>query len=236
MASAQLIRGLDNHLFFSNRILIPMLFQSVYGNCVLNQDELYCLQVLKNLIEIQFSDNQASNTNSQLFFNSNTSQQSANDFYSNNIDLRKLIRKTSCSFNILFRYYTSFAFSTQLFLHTSLHEPITNLLNDEWYLDIDPDKALGRFSHEEIVNRFGQPNTKEYKLKTLKYRERIVNQLYSATVLFIESISANLFCFPQSLAWLVNQMYRTVTRSMNARNQTNQQDVKYLWLACLSLI
>lgn len=225
-AAAQLISGVDNQLYFSNQILIPILFQSVYGNCVLTDDETYCLQVLKNLIEIQFSS--GSNTSTQsagVFFNAHSATAQPSDFYSNNIDFRRLIRKHSCSFNVLFRFYTSFAFSTQLFLHTSLHEPITHILSDEWYLDIDPDKALGRFSQEEILSRFGQPNSKEYKLKTMKYREKIVNQLYSITCLFIESISSNIYCFPQSLTWLVNQLYRTVTRNFNSRNQNSQQDL-----------
>ena len=38
-------------------------------------------------------------------------------------------------------------------VHTSLHEPITQILGDEWYLDVDPDKALGRFTQEEIINQ-----------------------------------------------------------------------------------
>ena len=152
MAAPQLISGVDNQLYFSNQIIIPLIFQSIFGNCVLNQDEVYCLQVLKNLIELQFSSAHAIPSNPDVLFNNTNSNQS-NDFYSNNIDLRRLIRKQSCSFNILFRFYTSFAFSTQLFLHTSLHEPITQVLNDEWFLDIDPDKALGRFSQEEIINQ-----------------------------------------------------------------------------------
>jgi len=131
MAAAQLVSGIENQTFFSNQILIPIVFQSVYGNCVLNEDEIMCLQLLKNLIEMQFS--------------------SINEL--TNIDLRRLIRKPSCSFNILFRFYTSFAFSNQLFLYTSLHEPITQVLTDEWYLDVDPEKALGRFSNEELISR-----------------------------------------------------------------------------------
>ena len=74
---------------------------------------------------------------------------------------------------------------------------------------------------------FGQPNSKEYKLKTQKYREKIVNQLYTMTCAFIESISANLFCFPPSLKWLVNHLYHTVTRNYNSRNQNSQQDVSF---------
>ena len=149
MASPQLISGVDNQTFFSNQQLLPIVFQSIYGNCILYQDEKYCLQLLKYLIEMQFSSGSAS---SLINFNEASSNVGSNEFYTN-IDLRKLIRKQSCSFNIIFSFYTSFVFSAQLFLHTSLHEPITQILGDEWYLDVDPDKALGRFTQEEIINQ-----------------------------------------------------------------------------------
>ena len=59
-------------------------------------------------------------------------------FTDQNVDLRRLIRKQSCSFNIVFKYYTEFVFSTRLFLTAALHEPILQLLmQDEWYYDID---------------------------------------------------------------------------------------------------
>ena len=70
--------------------------------------------------------------------------------------------------------------------------------------------------------RFGQPNSKEFKANTLKYRAKIVGQLYETTMSFIESINANLFCFPSSLSWLVSQLYQIV--SANAGGQ-QQQDV-----------
>lgn len=184
----------------TNQQIIPILFQSLYGNCVLVQDELFCLQLLKTLIELQFT--QRSSATLKL-----------NDLFTNNIDLRKLIRKKTCSFNQLFKLYTSFAHSTQLFLSTALREPITQILTDEWYLDIDADKALGRFGHDELVAHFGQKDSKEYKLKTLKYREKIVNQLHQIACTFIESISSNLYCFPASLAWLCNQLYFHVSRT-----------------------
>lgn len=184
----------------TNQQIIPIIFQCLYGNCILVQDELYCLQLLKHLIEQQFTQKPQ-----------NTSK--LNDLFTNNIDLRKLIRKKSCSFNQIFKLYTSFSYSTQLYLTTILREPITQLLSDEWYLDIDSDKALGRFTQEELLQRFGTSNSKEYKLKTQKYREKIVQQLHSITCSFIDSISSNLYCFPASLAWLVNQLYYHVSKT-----------------------
>lgn len=108
--------------------LIPIIFSSLYANGLLVNDEMLVLQLLKQLIEIQFSDS---------------------------VDLRRLIRKSSCSFNIVFKHYTEFVFSTRLFLTAALHEPILQLLmQDESYLDIDPTKAFERLSPEERYERY----------------------------------------------------------------------------------
>ncbi len=197
--SIQLLSGVDNQ-YFSAQQLIPIYFQSLYGNCVLKQDEFLCLHLLKNLMQLQFGGQQNETT-----------------------DLRRLIRKQSCSFNILFKSYTTFAYSAQLFLTAALYEPIIQVITDEWFLDIDSEKALARFNTEEIINRFGHPSSKEYKAKTQKYREKIVNQLYNATMSFIENINANLFCFPSSLSWLVSQLYQIVSKLTN--KTTNQNEV-----------
>lgn len=123
---------------FTASHLVAIVFQSLYGNCVLVQDEFYCLQLLNNLIELQFNPEPV-DTNNQP----STAP----------IDLRRLIRKQSCSFNVLFKLYTSFSHSMQLFLTAALYDPITQILTDEWFLDIDPDKALARFTPEEITNK-----------------------------------------------------------------------------------
>lgn len=137
-----------------NQQLIPILFQSLYGNCVLVQDEYYCLQLLNHLIEIQFSQSGTADGSSSSSSSSSTNNLiSLLDTANANVDLRRLIRKQSCSFNILFKLYTSFSHSAQLFLTAALYEPITQILTDEWFLDVDPDKALARFSTEEIVNK-----------------------------------------------------------------------------------
>ncbi|RNA10285.1 GTPase-activating and VPS9 domain-containing 1-like isoform X1 [Brachionus plicatilis] len=187
--SVEFIRGIDNQIF-SSQNLIQIVFQSLYGNCVLVQDESLCLQLLKNLLKNQFCAEEAQN-----------------------VDLRKLIRKQSCSFNILFKTYTSFSHSAQLFLITALHEPINQILTDEWFLDIDPDKAMARFSAEERINKFGHPSTKEYKIKTQKYREKIVNLLYNTSMSFIDSISSSLYAFPPSMTWLVNQFFTLIGKT-----------------------
>jgi hypothetical protein len=109
------------------KTLISIIFNTLYSNCLLQCDELLIIRLLKHLIDIQFDLN---------------------------IDLRRLIRKSNCSFNIVFKYYTEFVFSTRLFLTAALNEPILHILmQDEWFYDIDPEKALVRFSSEERLKR-----------------------------------------------------------------------------------
>jgi hypothetical protein len=134
----QLLPGVDNQ-HFSTQKLIKIVFHSLYGNCILMQDEYFCLQLMKHLMEMQFSGAGGSPSSSEQ-------QPDVND-------LRRLIRRPSCSFNILFKLYMTFSHSSQLFLTAALYEPISKMLNDEWYLDIDPDKALARFSNDDIMKK-----------------------------------------------------------------------------------
>ena len=152
-STSQLIAGVDNQ-FFTPQQLIPIVFRSLYGNVILKRDELICMDLLKYLLEMQFgggSGEQVIKTSQSspnlIDFNSLTSSNN------NSIDLRRLIQKQSCSFNILFKLFTSFSYSAQLFLTAALYEPITQILTGEWFLDTDPDKALARFTIEEINNR-----------------------------------------------------------------------------------
>lgn len=99
---------------FSCAHLISIVFQSLYGNCVLVQDEFFCLQLLNSLIEMQFSTEPVADAATS------PSQSSSSTTAANSLDLRRLIRKQSCSFNVLFKLYTSFSHSTQLFLTAAL--------------------------------------------------------------------------------------------------------------------
>lgn len=92
-----------------------------------------------------------------------------------------------------------------------------------------------------ICIRFGHPSSREYKLKTQKYREKIVNSLHTIAMSFVDSINANLFCFPSSLVWLVNQLYHIVSRSSggggggggSSWRANAQHDVRSDWLSFL---
>ena len=71
------------------------------------------------------------------------------------------------------------------------------LMEDEWFYDIDPERALYRFPPQERIKRFGQPGTNEYEQKTKEYREQTVGKLSALAERFIRSIKNNMHCFPQ---------------------------------------
>ena len=43
-------------------------------------------------------------------------------------------------------------------------------MEDEWFFDIDPDKARERFPPAEKLRRFGEPGSAEHKEKVIQYR------------------------------------------------------------------
>jgi len=61
-------------------------------------------------------------------------------------------------------------------------------MEDEWFYDIDPERALHRFPPSERQRRFGTTGTKDYDAATRQYREQITNKLQSLVELFITSL------------------------------------------------
>lgn len=160
--------------------VVKTLMQSVYGNCVLQEDEVSMLHVLKSLLDLQLAPSD---------------------------DPRRLLRRGSCAFSIAFKQLFDIVFSAKLFLTAALHDPVMRLLmEDEWFYDIDPGKALVRFPPAERQKRFGEPGTDQYKEKLAEYRTTIVNKLVLMAGRFITSIKNNMHCFPQSLGWIVAQV------------------------------
>ena len=168
------------NLGINNASVVKTLIHSIYGNCVLSEDETMMLQMLKCLMELQLAtcDNP-----------------------------RLMLRRGSCAFSIAFKQLYDISFSAKLFLTAALHDPVMRLLmEDEWFYDIDPGKALVRFPPLERQRRFGEPGTDQYKEKLAKYRITIVDKLVTMASRFTSSIKNNMHCFPSSLAWLVSQV------------------------------
>ncbi len=166
-----------------------ILISGLYGNVIMPEDELFVLQVLKHLIEMEVAVHE---------------------------NPRWLLRKGSCAFSVIFKLLTEGLFSAKLFLTAALHKPVMQLvMEDEWFYDIDPDRALYRFPPAERLKRFSQPGSDEYLNRTKHYRDLTTNKLVALTQHFISGIQNNLYCFPQGLAWIVSFLYNSVTKTEN---------------------
>lgn len=164
-----------------------VVMSGLYGNVVLPEDELYVMQVLKQLIDVQVSQSP---------------------------DPRRLLRKGSCAFSTVFKLLNEGHFSSRLFLTAALHKPVMQLLiEDEWFYDIDPERALFRFPPHERLRRFGQPGTGDHEQKILRYRDLTTDKLVALVSLFVASLQANMYCFPPSLAWIISQLYHTLVKA-----------------------
>lgn len=160
--------------------MISLTVTSIFGNCIFPQDEQAVLCLLKTLLVCQVAGCE---------------------------NPRRLIRRQNSSFSLVYKHLSETLFSARLFLTAALYEPIMRLLmEDEWFFDIDPDKALVRFPPGEKLRRFGEPGTEEHIQKQAQYRTFIVDKLVMLANRFINSIKSNMHCFPVSLGWLVSQV------------------------------
>ncbi|KAH9500788.1 GTPase-activating protein and VPS9 domain-containing protein 1 [Bulinus truncatus] len=183
--------------------MISLMVSSIYGNCIFQEDEHAVLQLLKALL-----DNQIANSDNP----------------------RRLMRRQNTPFSLIYKYLTENLFSARLFLTAALYDPIMKLLmEDEWFFDIDPDKAFVRFPPAEKLKRFGEAGTAENAQKQAQYRSYIVDKLVFLSLRFINFIKASIHCFPPSLGWLVSQVYRILTE----RGQVSMQEVR---ASCADLV
>ncbi|CAF1300551.1 unnamed protein product [Rotaria sp. Silwood1] len=167
--------------------IIPILMSALYNQCLYYDDELFTLELLRSLIDIQLK---------------------------NESNPRIILQRSSCSFKIVFDAFLTASQSCKLFLTAALHEPIMQLLiDDECFYDINPDISLNRLSKQERHKTFGTPNTRDYLDKIQKYRNVILTKLYTFTYTFIESLRNALEFFPTSLSFLMSQMFIILSQS-----------------------
>ncbi|XP_044295787.1 GTPase-activating protein and VPS9 domain-containing protein 1 isoform X9 [Varanus komodoensis] len=165
--------------------IIHMVFTSIYGNCIMPEDESYLLQVLRYLIEFELKESD---------------------------NPRRLLRRGTCAFSILFKLFSEGLFSAKLFLTATLHEPIMQLLvEDEDHLETDPSKLIDRFSPTQQEKLFGEKGTEKFKQKVQEMVESNEAKLVALVNKFISYLKQNTYCFPHSLRWIVSQMYKTLS-------------------------
>ncbi|XP_049886580.1 GTPase-activating protein and VPS9 domain-containing protein 1 [Pectinophora gossypiella] len=139
-------------------------------------------------------------------------------------DPRKLFRTGRCALASLYAVFRDGHTPARQFLVAALQGPVMAVLHeDEFFLDIDPDKAMERFSPQDRLKKFGQANSAEYNAKVARYRKWIVQSLYNLTSKFIASLREHWPNFPATIAWIVQQMVhllkqhsRTTDRDLHA--------------------
>ncbi|KAH0615486.1 hypothetical protein JD844_004790, partial [Phrynosoma platyrhinos] len=165
--------------------VIHTVFTSIYGNCIMPEDESYLLQVLRYLIEFELKESD---------------------------NPRRLLRRGTCAFSILFKLFSEGLFSAKLFLTATLHEPIMQLLvEDEDHLETDPNKLIDRFSPSQQEKLFGEKGTEKFRQKVQEMVESNEAKLVALVNKFIGYLKQNTYCFPHSLRWIVSQMYKTLS-------------------------
>ncbi|XP_011690803.1 PREDICTED: GTPase-activating protein and VPS9 domain-containing protein 1 isoform X2 [Wasmannia auropunctata] len=187
----------------SMQTIVQCLAAGLYGSCILPEDKSLVLQLLRHLMLLQIipSDNP-----------------------------RRLLRHGTCAFSRFYSIFHESLFSAKLFLTAALHNPIVQLLmEDEMFLDIDPDKAPIRFPPAERLKKFGKEGTTEYQAKLQRYRLWTVNSLHRITQRFIANIRETMHCFPTSVCWLVRQMAGLLSKNGNV-------DPKEVHAMCTDLV
>lgn len=129
--------------------VIQSLAGGVYGSCLLPEDKILVLKLLRHLILLQIVPSD---------------------------DPRRLTRPGTCAFSRFYSVFHESLFSAKLFLTAALNGPIMQLLmEDEMFLDIDPNKAPERFPPSERLKKFGKEGTLEYQTKLQQYRHWTVS-------------------------------------------------------------
>ncbi|CAH2100374.1 unnamed protein product [Euphydryas editha] len=156
------------------------LVAGLYGSCRSPADRTRFLAVLRSLIKHQMAPSS---------------------------DPRKLIRTSKSALSSLYAVFRDGHSPARQFLVQALQAPVMAVLHeDEFFLDIDPDKALERFSPSDRLKKFGQPNSNEYNAKVARYRKWTVQSLYNLTSKFIASLKEHWSNFPAIIAWILQQI------------------------------
>ena len=103
--------------------MAKMVVSGLYGSTVIQDDKTQVYLILKHLIELQVACSE---------------------------NPRRMLRKGSGAFSVVFKLLNVGLFAAKLYLTAALHQPVMQLLmEDEWFYDIDPERALYRFPPQD---------------------------------------------------------------------------------------
>ncbi|KAJ8286402.1 hypothetical protein GJAV_G00038870 [Gymnothorax javanicus] len=175
-------------------------FSSLYGNCVMPEDQHYLLQVLRYLIDLELKPSE---------------------------DPRRLLCRSPTAFRSIFRLYSEGLHSARLFLMAALHEPIMQLLeSDEDPLETDSARLLERHNPAEQSRLFGQEGSDRRRRKVLEATRVNKAKLDSLVELFAESLRQSAYCFPPGLRWVLGRLYRTMAEGEEPGGRVEPGDAR----------
>ncbi|XP_058814777.1 receptor-mediated endocytosis protein 6 homolog isoform X2 [Topomyia yanbarensis] len=176
-------------------IVIGFIVNGLYGSAIHSRDAKMIIKLLQVLIETQIvvSDNP-----------------------------RRLLCAGSSAFTRLFQRYHETSFAAKLFLKTVLFEPImTVLMQDEWKLEIDPQKIIYAQSTIENVNFFGEEASSEYLDNLQSHKQKMIDRLFSHVSRFLKSLSENWCLLPSTIRWMLQSIYHFLTRAKISKKEVN---------------
>ncbi|KAJ8396624.1 hypothetical protein AAFF_G00016900 [Aldrovandia affinis] len=186
--------------------VVHSVFTSLYGNCITPEDEAYLLQVLRYLIEFELksSDNP-----------------------------RRLLRRSTCVFSVLFRLFSEGLYAAKLFLTATLHEPIMLLLeSDEDPLETDPAKLPERHAPVQRHRLFGEKGSDGFRRRVQAAAEVNEAKLVSLVNRFMGSLRQNTYCFPEGLRWVLSLVYGVLSRVEGVEAGEARAMCTHLLLTC----
>ncbi|XP_028966493.1 GTPase-activating protein and VPS9 domain-containing protein 1 [Galendromus occidentalis] len=164
--------------------LINSVMISLYGACILPEDNNLALVLLYELMHLQLPRSN---------------------------ELRRLLQNGNCTFSRCYKAFVEAHIPAKLFLTSALRNAIIQVLvHDDLYLDFEPNNTVIRFSPEERLRHFGEEGTPQYEASLKSYRTRMLRKLTMFANVFLEGIKESIFCFPPALAWLVRQFYSII--------------------------
>ncbi|CAM9590625.1 unnamed protein product [Lampetra fluviatilis] len=167
--------------------VLQVVYTALYGNGITPQDEAYLLQVLRYLMEFSLKQSDSP---------------------------RRLLRRATCSFSLLFRLLSDGLAAAKIFLTAALREPILRLLvEDQDRLETDPAKLLDRLEIHTQERLFGPRGTDEFRARVLEAVEVNVTRLVALVNRFASSLRRSTHCFPTVLRWVASQAYVTLARA-----------------------
>ncbi|EDV28028.1 uncharacterized protein TRIADDRAFT_21224 [Trichoplax adhaerens] len=180
---ARILAGCDR-LGYDTLHLATLLFHVVFADCVYFEDEKIALQTLKFLIDYQILPND----HLEVYFQ-------GGDY----------------AFTILFKQFVAGVNASKIYLKAALQESTRQLLiEDDTYIEYEPDKVLYRMSEQEKLKLFGEPGTPKAETSMSNYLDNCRKRLVLICKTFLHNLKQRMYCFPGNIKWLMSHLYNSL--------------------------